>query len=65
MATLVPLYYGVVEIVLIALFALVAWRSDLTYAPRSDGLFKCIAGNYQPGIDDEAADAPAESVVEG
>lgn len=60
-AILVPLYYGVVEIVLIALFALMAWQANWTYAPRTDNLVKCVLRNYQPGIarGSEATTAPA------
>jgi sodium/bile acid cotransporter 2 len=54
LAILVPLYYGVIEILLIALFALIAWQSGWTYASRKDNLFVCISGNYQPGVSDEA-----------
>jgi sodium/bile acid cotransporter 2 len=50
LAILVPLYYGVIEILLIAIFALVAWQAGWTYAPRTTNLITCISGNYQPGV---------------
>lgn len=52
-ALLVPIYYGVVEIVLIGIFVLIAWRLSWTYAPKDVGLFKCIVGNYQPSSDED------------
>ncbi|KAG8459606.1 hypothetical protein KFE25_000962 [Diacronema lutheri] len=62
LATLVPLYYGIIEIVLIAIFALAAWQLNWTYAPRTDNVLKCVAGNYQPDsvvVPQEQASAPA------
>lgn len=66
LATLVPLYYGVVEILIIALFALLAWQADWTYAPRTHNLMKCTFGTYQPGVEDVvAAEAPGSRAEEG
>lgn len=48
LATGVPIFYGGIEILIIALFTLVAWKSGLTYAPASTPLLKCISGNHQP-----------------
>mmetsp|Transcript_13934 Transcript_13934/g.37431 ORF Transcript_13934/g.37431 Transcript_13934/m.37431 type:complete len:773 (-) Transcript_13934:1507-3825(-) len=44
----VPLFYSAVQLVLIALFALVSWRLGWTYSPPSESVAKCIGGNYQP-----------------
>jgi len=44
----VPLFYGVVEVLLLPLFLLVAWRLGLTYAPRSEWLHLVLLRNYQP-----------------
>lgn len=44
----VPLYYGVVEAVVLAIFCLIAWQMDWTFAPRTENLLKVLAGNYQP-----------------
>ncbi|KAJ1621146.1 sodium bile acid symporter family-domain-containing protein [Pavlovales sp. CCMP2436] len=54
-AILVPLYYGIVEICLIAVFALAAWQLNWTLAPRTDSLLKCVSGNYQIGVEPEDA----------
>ena len=43
----VPLFYGAVEVVVIALFLLISWKSGLTLAPASDPLWKVISQSYQ------------------
>lgn len=62
LATLVPLYYGVIEILLIAAFVGFAWQMGWTYAPRTDNIIACVSGNYQPGlqlIEEERASSSA------
>lgn len=44
----VPLYYGVVEIVLLPLFLLFAWQMGLTYAPKSARIDRVIREDFQP-----------------
>merc|ERR1712083_2209 len=57
----VPLYYGVVEIIVLPVFLLTAWKLGLTYAPPSDLLCKVIAGNYQPKAIDVIAKSSQSS----
>lgn len=63
-ATVVPLLYGFVEIVVIAIFVLVAWKVGWTYAPRNINILKCFAGNFQPDVlgknDEEGDEAPKD-----
>jgi len=47
-AILVPLWYGVTEVVVLSLFGFFAWKIDWTYAPPGMNFFKCILGNHQP-----------------
>ena len=44
----VPLFYGIIEICVIPMFALTAWRLGWTYAPTTDNVCLVMAGNYQP-----------------
>ena len=43
-----PLLYGLVEIVVIPIFALTAWRMGWTYASKNENLCVALLGNYQP-----------------
>jgi len=43
----VPLYYGTVQLVLIATYLLICWRCDWTYAPPTDALWKVVGSSYQ------------------
>jgi len=49
----VPLFYAAVQVVLLPLFLLTAWKLGLTYAPPSTPFCKVIAGNFQPSMDRE------------
>ena len=51
----VPLLYGLVEIAVIPVFALAAWRLGWTYAPKSENCVVALVGNYQPTSEDSAA----------
>ena len=51
----VPLFYGIVEILLIPVFALTAWRIGWTYAPPSENICVALVGNFQPTAVDVAA----------
>jgi len=44
----VPIYYSVVQVVVLPLFMLVSWKLGFTYAPSSDRLHKVLLRNYQP-----------------
>lgn len=53
----VPLYYGVVEVVVLALFLVVAWKAGLTYAPASERLCTVLVQNFQPLVVEPTVDA--------
>ena len=55
----VPLTYGVVEILIIPVFALTAWRLGWTYAPTSENVCVALVGNYQPSADAREEDGKA------
>ena len=57
----VPLVYGLVEIVVIPIFALSCWRLGLTYAPPSENVCKAIVGNYQPSSSSGVIASPPSS----
>ena len=52
----VPLFYGVLEAALIALWCLGAHYLGLSYAPPGVSLWKAIIGNFQPVTPDRAGD---------
>jgi predicted Na+-dependent transporter len=43
----VPLYYGIVEAVMLACFCLICWKMGWTKAPASDNLCKVISNSYE------------------
>jgi predicted Na+-dependent transporter len=43
----VPLYYGIVEAVMLACFCLICWKLGWTKAPASDNLCKVISNSYE------------------
>ena len=53
----VPLFYGMIEIMVIPLFALTAWRLGWTYAPKDENVCVVLVGNYQPTTSDELDEA--------
>jgi len=53
----VPLVYGLVEIVVIPVFALTAWKLGWTYAPPDDNVCAVAVGNYQPSSSADTAAA--------
>lgn len=57
----VPLYYSVVQVVLLPLFLTLAWRLGLTYAPRREWLHRVILEDYQPASAKPTQVAPAPS----
>lgn len=52
----VPLFYGVLEAVLIALLCVVAHYLGWSYAPPGTSLWKAVVGNFQPVTSDPADD---------
>mmetsp|Transcript_46730 Transcript_46730/g.77348 ORF Transcript_46730/g.77348 Transcript_46730/m.77348 type:complete len:354 (+) Transcript_46730:112-1173(+) len=44
----VPVFYGIIEIILIPLLALAAWKLGWTYAPAHENVCVALIGNYQP-----------------
>lgn len=63
-AVVVPLLYGVVDLICIGCWALLAWRLGYTYAPPSDNICRVLFDNYQPGHGGHAQVAPAEADTE-
>jgi len=53
----VPLFYGIIEILVIPLFALTAWRVGWTYASPTENICVVLVGNYQPSAVEVAAEA--------
>jgi len=47
-AATVPLIYGLVEAISLAIFCLAAWKADWTYASSKDSFFSILRGDYQP-----------------
>mmetsp|Transcript_93572 Transcript_93572/g.195074 ORF Transcript_93572/g.195074 Transcript_93572/m.195074 type:complete len:399 (+) Transcript_93572:341-1537(+) len=47
-AAAVPVIYGFVEAVSLAIFCLIAWKVGWTYAPADENLRTIIRGDYQP-----------------
>lgn len=47
MALCVPLYYGIVEAVILTLYCLIAWKAGWTRAPRDHGVCKVITTSYE------------------
>jgi len=58
-AVVVPLLYGVVELICIGCLAFLAWRLGYTYAPPSDNIFRVLLNNYQPTHGGHARVVPA------
>ena len=61
----VPLYYGIVESVVIVSFALICWKMGWTKAPASDSLCKMIATSYEvtPAATHQEEDTSIEVVL--
>mmetsp|Transcript_12243 Transcript_12243/g.17961 ORF Transcript_12243/g.17961 Transcript_12243/m.17961 type:complete len:402 (+) Transcript_12243:217-1422(+) len=51
-ALVVPLYYGLVEAVLIGIYCVVAWKAGWTKAPPSDSICQVLSQNYEVDEDD-------------
>ena len=50
----VPVLYGLLEVIFIAVWCTVTWQLGWTYAPASDKLPKVLFTNYQPGAEESA-----------
>jgi len=59
----VPIFYGLVEIALIPIFALSAWKLGWTYAPADENVCIALAKNHQPG-DPAETDAGFQELTE-
>jgi len=44
----VPLFYGLVEALLLPIFLLISWRLGMTYAPKNERIHRVLLKNYQP-----------------
>lgn len=43
----VPLFYGIVEAILLAIYCLISWKLNWTKAPSDDPFFKVISVSYE------------------
>jgi predicted Na+-dependent transporter len=57
----VPLYYGIVEAVMLACFCLICWKLGWTKAPANDNLCKVISNSYEV---EETREAEQEVSIE-
>mmetsp|Transcript_76316 Transcript_76316/g.196498 ORF Transcript_76316/g.196498 Transcript_76316/m.196498 type:complete len:428 (-) Transcript_76316:204-1487(-) len=65
-AVAVPLLYGGLEALCLALFCLIAWKCGWSYAPANSYLCEVIARNYQPqGGDDPDGKVQIQPLAEG
>lgn len=57
-ALLVPLFYGLMEAVVLGLYCLVAWKLGWTKAPRDDSFCSMLVTTYEVDDDDESVQSP-------
>ena len=50
----VPIFYGLVEVVAVPAFGLCAWKLGWTYAPASDNVCRALTLNYQPSFHEKS-----------
>lgn len=62
-ALLVPLFYGLTEIVVLSVFGFVAWQLNWTYAQRTENFLACVGGNHQPEVVDMGSRQAPEWVM--
>lgn len=68
-ALVVPLYYGLLEAILIGIYCIVAWKCGWTKAPAKDGFCKVISTNYNTTegdnllLDEDSAAAEADDAL--
>eukprot|EP01060_Flectonema_neradi_P007936 TRINITY_DN1564_c1_g1_i1.p1 TRINITY_DN1564_c1_g1~~TRINITY_DN1564_c1_g1_i1.p1 ORF type:complete len:390 (+),score=62.35 TRINITY_DN1564_c1_g1_i1:52-1170(+) len=48
----VPMYYGIVQPIVAAVFNLIMWKLDFTYCSSKTTLLEMLKGNYQPTDED-------------
>jgi len=56
----VPLFYGVIEGIIVGLYCVLSWKMDWTRAPADEKLCVVITKNYQTGEEDEDHDVVTE-----
>ena len=56
----IPIFYGIIEIAVIPVFAMVAWRMGWTYAPPETNVCIAMAGNFQPSDEPEEVELTEE-----
>lgn len=61
----VPLYYGLVEMVLLATFCLLSWKAGWTKAPSDEKLCVVLATSYEVELGEEGAEGGGLEVVMG
>jgi hypothetical protein len=62
----VPLYYGIVEAVMLAVFCIVCWKIGWTKAPKDENICRMLVNTYEEIDDeDESNQVPAIEVVQG
>ena len=61
LASGVPIFYGIVEIICVPVFALTAWKLDWTYAKPNDNICKVLVLNHQPGTEEGELDVDGTS----
>lgn len=60
----VPLFYAALQVLVLPIFLLLAWKLDMTYAKRNEPLWRVIFISHQPkGSTEEASVIPAPSSV--
>lgn len=47
----VPLFYAALQVLVLPIFLLVAWRLDMTYASKNEPIWRVIFLNHQPALD--------------
>jgi len=57
-ALLVPLFYGLMEAVVLGLYCLVAWKLGWTKAPRDESFCTMFVTTYEVDDDDESIQSP-------
>lgn len=61
----VPIVYGMAEMAIIPIFALMSWKVGWTYAPRNENLCVVLMGNYQPNAAGVNGSASASRTAAG
>lgn len=59
----VPLFYGLVEVVILPLFLMAAWRLNQTYAPKTERFLRVVTCSYQPQSPTGSHGRPTDGLV--